>query len=211
MLVRLECIGFIAPRQSPEAVASRQFGHILHPTDVLKIRTIHPARQKEDRASMKPRRRANGTATAFVLVVAVVVAVSATVAVWYSSTSTNSGSSPMCNQPSYLVRLVSQIEGTQTFAQQSHGLSYVLAYGSNDSAETGTSDGKPIWYPPKTELALYSYGTSLPAGCPSTLGPKGVVGALWIRVPINANGSYNLANMTIYFTSGAPHFNNTSA
>jgi hypothetical protein len=118
-------------------------------------------------------------------------------------------SSVSCNQPAYLLRLASEVEQTQSFAQQSHGLSYELASGDNESAETGTAGGKPVYYPPETTLALYSYGTTPTAVCPSILGIKGVVGALWIRVPINSDGSYNLGNMSIYFTAGV--FPNSTA
>ncbi len=118
-------------------------------------------------------------------------------------------SSASCNQPAYLTRLASQVEQTQSFARQSHGLSYTLAYGDNQSVETGTANGQPVYYPPETSLAFYSYGTASTAVCPSNLGTKGVVGALWIQVPINSDGSYNLANMSIYFTPGV--FTNSTA
>jgi hypothetical protein len=118
-------------------------------------------------------------------------------------------SSASCDQPAYLLRLASEVEQTQSFAQQSHGLSYELASGDNQSAQTGTVDGKPSYYPPETSLALYSYGTTPTAFCPSVLGIKGVVGALWIRVPINRDGSYDLGNMSIYFTAGV--FTNSTA
>lgn len=119
-------------------------------------------------------------------------------------------STTSCNQPLYLVRLASQVEQTQSFAQQSHGLSYTLAYGDNESAATGTANGKPIYYPPETSLAFYSYGSaSTTAACPSDLGTAGVVGALWIQVPIDTDGSYNLPNMSVYFTPGV--FTNSTA
>jgi cytochrome bd-type quinol oxidase subunit 1 len=121
----------------------------------------------------------------------------------------NTVSSASCNQPPYLVKLASQVQQTQNFSQQSHGLSYVLAYGNNQSAETGTANGKSIYSPPETSLAFYSYGTTSTAVCPSNLGTEGVVGALWIQVPINSDGSYNLANMSIYYTAGV--FTNSTA
>jgi hypothetical protein len=121
---------------------------------------------------------------------------------------TNTGSSTSCDQPAYLIRLASQVEQTQTFAQHSHGLSYVVAYGNNQSATTGTAGGKPFYSPPQTNLALYSYGAptayaaySTPV-CPSDVGTKGVVGALWIYVPIKSDNSYDLANMSVFFTPG---------
>lgn len=144
------------------------------------------------------------------------------------TTNTDETSDTLCDQhpqPAYLVRLASQVEQTQSFAQQSHGLSYVLASGNNDTGETvKIDDGPPVVYPSETNLAFYSYGnnstTSSPSSsasssslgsevCPSILGTKGVVGALWIRVPINSDGSYNLANMSIYFTPGV--FSNSTS
>ena len=120
--------------------------------------------------------------------------------------SESAGPNLSCNQPAYLTSLVSLVEGTQSFVQQSHGLSYVLAYGDNESAETGyaTVSGvrEQLSYPPRTSLALYSYGTGTTTGCPSTLGTKGVVGALWIQVPLGSDGAYNLTGMSIYFTPG---------
>ena len=107
-----------------------------------------------------------------------------------------------CGQPPYLFKLASMVEQTQVFAQQAHGLSYVIASGNNDSATTGVSNGEPYYSPPETNLALYSYGSTPAPGCPSELGYKGVVGALWIRVPIERGGSYNLTGMSIYFTPG---------
>ncbi len=118
-------------------------------------------------------------------------------------------SSTSCNQPPYLVKLASQVEQTQNFTQQSRGLSYVLAYGDNQSAETGTVNGKPTYSLPETSLAFYSYGTTSTAVCSYNVGTEGVVGALWVQVPINADGSYDLANMSIYFTPGV--FSNSTS
>jgi hypothetical protein len=111
-------------------------------------------------------------------------------------------SNTSCDQPAYLLRLASQVEQTQEFDQKSHSLSYVLAYGYNASAETGVADGKPVYCPPYVGLTLYSYATPSVAVCPSHVGTQDVVGALWIEVPLNDDGSYNLANMSIYFTTG---------
>lgn len=171
----------------------------------------------QHRLGMDPRRRAVGNAAAAVIIIiaAIMVAAIADVSLTMLNHPTPTqrtdsvSSNTLCNQPAYLIRLASQVEQTQSFAQQSHGLSYILASGNNDSATTGTYDGKPYYSPPKTNLALYSYGTTSTAVCPSSLGIKGVVGALWIHVPINNDDSYNLANMSIYFTPGV--FPNSTA
>ncbi|MDV3292647.1 MAG: hypothetical protein LYZ70_00065 [Nitrososphaerales archaeon] len=160
---------------------------------------------------MEPRRRAVGTTAAAAVVISAIIVAAVTIALVTSppgmfyhplQSTGNIGSSTPCSQPAYLMRLALRVEETQSFAQQSHGLSYVLASGNNDSATTGTNNGKPYYSPPKTNLALYSYGTASTAVCPSNLGTKGVIGALWIHVPLNSDGSYNLANMSIYFTPG---------
>lgn len=118
----------------------------------------------------------------------------------------NVGLISSCNQPAHLINLASRVEGTKIFAQQSHGLSYVLACWNNESAETGYADvggvREPLSYLPETNLVLYSYGTGTTTACPSTLGTKGVIGALWIQVPLGSDGTYNLAGMSIYFTPG---------
>ena len=159
---------------------------------------------------MEPRRRAVGTKITVVIIIVAAIVVAAVAGVSLgmldrpapAQRTDSVSSNTSCDQPAYLIRLASQVERTQNFTQQSHGLSYVLAGGGNESATTGTVGGKPFYAPPQTNLALYSYGTTSTAVCPSNLGTKGVVGALWIHVPINDDGSYNLANMSIYFTAG---------
>ncbi len=79
-------------------------------------------------------------------------------------------------------------------------MSYVLASGNNQT-ETGEANGNSIFYPPETDLIFYSYGTASTPACPN-LDTRGVVGALWIQVPVNINGSYNLMTMSVYFTPG---------
>ena len=107
-----------------------------------------------------------------------------------------------CNQPAYLVRLASQVESNPKFTSQSNGLEYTLAYGDNQSATTGEVGGKPYSAPPETTLSFYSYGTSPNQPCPATQGLTGVVGALWVGVPIDPDLSYNFSGMTVYFTPG---------
>jgi hypothetical protein len=60
--------------------------------------------------------------------------------------------------------------------------------------------GTPYYSPPNTSLAFYSYGATPQPYCPSS--DQGVVGALWVTVPVNFDGSYNMAKLTIYFTPG---------
>lgn len=115
-----------------------------------------------------------------------------------------------CGQPAYLVRLASQVEANPKFASQSHGLSYTLAYGDNESGTTGEVGGRPYSTPPETTLSFYSYGTSPNQPCPTIQGLTGVVGALWVGVPINPDRSYNFFGMTVYFTPGV-FINGTSA
>jgi hypothetical protein len=92
-------------------------------------------------------------------------------------------------------------KGDPKFISQTHGLNYVLVSGNDDGATTGTVHGKPFYAPPKTNLVFYSYGTdSQSAVCPRPL--NGVVGALWVHVPDDPDGSYNFRSMLVYYTPG---------
>lgn len=114
-----------------------------------------------------------------------------------------------CGAPQYMVTLASQVQASQKFIDQSHGLSYVFFTGDNESGTTGISNGKPFRTPPATSLDFESYGAKPVNACPSVLGSKGVVGVLLVRVPINPDKSYDLANMTVSFYPGL--FPNTTA
>ncbi len=146
-----------------------------------------------------------------------------------SSTSVNT-----CGLESYYVRLAGEVQKDNRFVTASNGSTYVLAYGSNATAETGIEGAKnstspppgttasgpappggylvggtSVYYPPSTSLAFYSYGNSEVTQCPSALGIRSVVGALWVQVPLNPDGSPSLANMSIYYTPGV--FSNSTA
>jgi hypothetical protein len=107
-----------------------------------------------------------------------------------------------CGNSTFLTRLASQVEAQPRFTSESHGLVYALAYGDNQSGTTGQANGRTYSAPPETGLAFYSYGTGPDQPCPEVQGLSGVVGALWVRVPINPDKSYNLSGMTVYFTPG---------
>jgi len=148
----------------------------------------------------------SGTAPPLVVFVTIVVA--AIVAIGTASALSSPSSSENitradCNQPSYITKVASQVEENPKFTSQTHGLSYFLASGNDDGATTGTVKGKPFYAPPKTNLVFYSFGTdSQSARCPMTWDLKGVVGALWVKVPKNPDGSYKLSSMSVYFTPG---------
>jgi hypothetical protein len=101
-----------------------------------------------------------------------------------------------------MVQLASQVQTSPKFTSQLHGLSYVLVTGDNESGTTGQVGGKPFHTPPDIGLEFWSYGPKPINGCATNLGNKGVVGVLCVRVPINPDKSYALANMTVYFTPG---------
>lgn len=136
-------------------------------------------------------------------IILVVAATVAAVSIYGSQTTQGSSSTTApCVFPAYITKLASQVEATQAFTSQSHGLNYALAYGYNESAETGQAGGKSLAYPPDTSLAFYSYGTNQTQVCPQAQRTSGVVGALWVSVPIGPDGSYALANESVYFTPG---------
>lgn len=125
------------------------------------------------------------------------------------------------------MRLAAEVRQSPVFASKAGGFSYTLVSAENTSATTGVVNatlvktgsansqnvtgkfsngivgGTPFYAPPKTRLAFYSYGTAAQVSCASNPYPnQKVVGALWVDVPMNANGSYDLAHMTIYYTPG---------
>ena len=118
------------------------------------------------------------------------------------SGSTTPVSSGACNFPPYLSTLAAQVQANQRFTSQQHGLSYVLAYGDNESGTTGQVNGKPYSTPPDTALTFYSYGVKPINACPNNFPSSPIVGVLWVHVPLSPNGSYNLDNMSVYFTPG---------
>ena len=146
---------------------------------------------------MMRQRSAMGSTAAVAIFVAVVIVGVASVA---SLSTLDQSQTASCSQPAYLVRLASQVEQTQSFVQASRGLSYVLAFGNNETG-SGTANGIPVVYPPLTLLTFYSYGGAPTQGCSSSLETSGVVGALWVQVPVE-NGAYNLTQMSVYFTPG---------
>jgi len=117
--------------------------------------------------------------------------------------------SATCNFPPYLATLAAQVQTNQKSTSQQHGLSYVLAYGDNESGTTGEVNGKPYSTPPDTALTFYSYGAKPVSACPDNFPSSPIVGVLWIHVPLSPNGSYNVDNMTVYFTPGL--FTNSTA
>jgi hypothetical protein len=72
---------------------------------------------------VRRQRAAESTAAAAVFVAVVIVGV----AVVASLSTLDQSQTASCSQPAYLVRLASQVEQTQSFAQASHGLNYVLS------------------------------------------------------------------------------------
>ncbi|HKW04303.1 MAG TPA: hypothetical protein VJN71_03290 [Nitrososphaerales archaeon] len=143
-----------------------------------------------------------------------------------SASSTGLSSTETCQQPQYVTNLAMQVRQDPRFASAGGNLSYTLIYGDNVGATTGVVNatlvktssadprnvtggggtlvgGTPYYSPPRTELAFYSYGLTSQPACASNPYPgRTVVSALWVEVPLNANGSYNMANMTIYRTPG---------
>jgi len=118
------------------------------------------------------------------------------------SGSTTPLSSSACSFPLYLSTLAAQVQTNQRFTSQQHGLSYVLAYGDNESGTTGQVNGRPYSTPPETALTFYSYGAEPFNACPNNFPSSPIVGVLWVHVPLSPNGSYNLSNMSVYFTPG---------
>ena len=115
----------------------------------------------------------------------------------------NTSSNPACNMPSHVTNLAAQVEQDPRFVQAAAGLRYALVAANDDGATRGTVNGKPFYAPPKTNLIFYSFGTDgQSARCPMTWDLKGVVGALWVKVPKNPDGSYILSSMSVYFTPG---------
>lgn len=114
-----------------------------------------------------------------------------------------------CDFPSSLSTLAAQVQANQRFTSQQHGLSYVLAYGDNESGTTGQVNGKPHSTSPDTALTFYSYGDKPVSACPDNFPSSPIVGVLWVHVPLSPNGSYNLDDMTVYFTPGL--FTNSTA
>jgi hypothetical protein len=157
---------------------------------------------------MESRRTAVGTTIATFIVIIIIAASVVAIAVLSSSPSGSSrlsqsaSTSASCAQPPYLAKLASLVEANPRFALQSHGFSYILAYGDNESGTTGEVEGKPYSSPPETTLSFYSYGSAPSQPCPQVQGLTGVVGALWVGVPINPNLAYNFSGMTVYFTPG---------
>jgi hypothetical protein len=115
-----------------------------------------------------------------VVVIAAAVGVAATLGPVQSQTS--STETP-CNFPPYLATLASQVQANQRFTSQLHGLSYILAYGDNESGTTGEVNGKPYSTPPDTALTLYSYGAKPVHACPANFPSPPIVGVLWVHVP----------------------------
>ncbi len=107
-----------------------------------------------------------------------------------------------CAQPAYLVRLADEVELSQKFVSQEHGLTYVLVSGDNQSATTGQIDGRPYYSPPATQLEFLSYADGPAGDCQLGRGTRGVVGALWVQVPLFSNGTYDIDNASTYFTPG---------
>lgn len=155
------------------------------------------------------KRRGASVAIAFVAIIIVMAAALGAATVLSSSANQSSSSANPCEFPSYLTNLASRVQADSRFTAQSHDLSYALAYGDNESGTTGQVGGKPYSTPPDTALTFYSYGGAQVTACPSALGDKGIVGVLWVHVPLATDGSYNLANMTVYFTPGL--FTNSTA
>jgi hypothetical protein len=151
---------------------------------------------------LEPQRRKIGKAAAAAIIAVIIVGTTAAISLETRSRSTSStSSSTFClSFPAYISRLTSQVEQTQSFAQASHGFSYVLAYGDNGT-ETGTASGMPVFYPQETDLTLYSYGSDPVPACPNS-DTQGVIGMIQIVVPSYANGSYNFAGMSVYFSPG---------
>jgi hypothetical protein len=151
---------------------------------------------------LKPQRRKIGRAVAAAIVAVIVIGTAAAISLETRNRSTSSTSpSTFCLPfPAYITRLASQVEQTQSFAQASHGFSYVLAYGENGTEEEGAS-GRSFLYPPEADLTLYSYGRDPVPACPGS-NTQGVIGMLQITVPSFENGSYNFAGMNVYFSPG---------
>ena len=143
-----------------------------------------------------------GIAVAFAVVVVVTAAAVGVNSITASNRTSSTSSANPCNFPPYLSDLASQVVVNQRFTSQQHGLSYVLAYGDNESGTTGQVNGKPYSTPPDTALTFYSYGAKPFNACPNNFPSSSIVGVLWIHVPLSPNGSYNISNMSVYFTPG---------
>jgi hypothetical protein len=145
-----------------------------------------------------------------------------------SASASGSSAADTCQEPPYLTNLATQVRQDPRFASVGGNFSYTLIYGDNVSATTGVINatwvktssstdprnttgggegtvvgGTPYYSPPRTELAFYSYGFASQPSCASNPYPgQKVVSALWVDVPLNPNGSYNVPNMTICRTPG---------
>lgn len=153
-------------------------------------------------------------------------------AIGVASISLHASAVPQCNQPIYLAKLASKVQSAPKFLLASQGLQYVLVNGENESATTGVVNatlvktsstvsngngtsaannateinggvvvgGTPYYSPPRTDLTFYHYTVSSQPACAST--NQGVTSVLWVRVPLNTDGSYNFSAMNIYQTPG---------
>ena len=155
--------------------------------------------------------RRRGVTTVAVAVAAVVVFIGAAVGIASSFGTPSSHISPTESScfPPYLSALAAQVQSNQKFTSEEHGLSYVLASGGNESGTTGQVNGKPYSTPPNTALTFYSYGSEPITVCPANFPSSTIQGVLWVHVPLSSDGSYNLSNMSVYFTPGL--FKNSTA
>jgi len=126
-----------------------------------------------------------------------------------STTGTIAG---VCGFPQYILNLASRVESDLRFTaiKHQHDQAFAFEYYSETGPTTGTADGKPYYAPPKVEMAFYSYGSQAQTFCPGDpRGAEGVVGAIWVTIPMSPAGSFDLANMSLYYTRGV--FRNSTA
>jgi hypothetical protein len=103
--------------------------------------------------------------------------------------------------PQSIIGLVQRVEADRNFTVSSHGFEYVFEGYSENGPTNGTVDGRPYYAPPTTSLTFYSFGSANPV-CSGGIPANSVVGALWIKVPKNSDGSYDLSNISVYYTPG---------
>lgn len=154
------------------------------------------------------------------IVVALVAAVIASVAIGSTyignqSTNTTSSSStaystttlasyPSCDTRPWVLSLASQVEQNPKFVSAaSVSSNWLLVYAGNETGEVSNATHTRSIH--DTALNYYSYQNASAVGCNN----DSVVYALFVKVPILSDGSYNFTGLTAYSERFYPNMTST--